>query len=51
MTAKKSTEKKPAPKPEANDEPVLSKADLEVMASPEWQALRAGAEVVSEDEA
>lgn len=49
MTVKKSTEKKTAPKPEASDEPVLSKADLEVMATPEWQAARAGVVVVSED--
>lgn len=49
MTAKKTTEKKPDPKPEKDGEPVLSKADLEVMATPEWQALRAGVVVVSED--
>lgn len=49
MTAKKSTEKKPDPKPEKHSEPKLSKEDLEVMATPEWQALRAGVVVVSED--
>lgn len=49
MTAKKTTEKKPDPKPKDDGEPVLSKADLEVMATPEWQAARAGVVVVSED--
>lgn len=52
MTAKKTAEKKPAdkPAPESSKTPKLSKEDLEVMASPEWQALRAGVVVLSEDE-
>lgn len=50
MTAKKTAEKKPADKPApASKEPVLSKQDLEVMSTPEWQAARAGVVVVSED--